>query len=117
MFGATLDAYTLFHTAEDAAGCPYLYFPAPWRLRALNRDGKVLEINMRRQNMTVTRRFAEMDAELEQEGLLRRTPLGRGELLFIPSSKAVHELVVQRLREDPYYLVETQCRARVQRPV
>ena len=27
MFGATMDSYTLFHTAEDAAKVPYLYKP------------------------------------------------------------------------------------------
>lgn len=105
MFGVTVNAYTLFHTAEDAAGCPYLYFPEQWRLRARDYDGNVHQINMRRQDMTVTRRFAKMDVVLEREGLLRRTRLGRGELLFIPSSRNVHEFLLDQMKRDPYYLV------------
>lgn len=105
MFGATMDTYTLFHTAEDAASCPYLYCSQPYTLRAFDYDGELHVIKMRRQDMSVPRRFEAMGGVLEGEGLLRRTRLGRGTLLFIESSRAVHEFVVDKLRHDPFYLV------------
>src|SRR5688500_5224230 len=50
MFGATMDAYTLFHTAEDAAEVPYLYMPEQFTLRTRGADGEVREIKMWRQD-------------------------------------------------------------------
>lgn len=105
MFGTSLNTYTLFHTAEDAAECPYLYYPEPYRLRVLNADRRQCEIHMRRQNMSVARRFTEMDTLLEREGLLERRTIGRGELLYLPSSRQVHSFVVDQLRREPFFLV------------
>jgi aminoglycoside N3'-acetyltransferase len=104
MFGATMNTYTLFHTAEDVAGCPYLYDPQPQQLRAVDASGQPVTVEMLRQNMRVARRFEQMDRVLEAAGLLRRQWLGRGELLFLPSSREVHKFLLRHLKEDPYYL-------------
>ncbi len=110
MFGATLDAYTLFHTAEDAAKVPYLYFPKQLTLRSRVPSGEVKEIPTWRQDMGVTRRFGAMDAWLEEQGLLIRRKLGMGELLYIPHAAAAHERIVKELKNDPLLLVAETAR-------
>jgi aminoglycoside 3-N-acetyltransferase len=106
MLGATLNSYTLFHTAEHDARVPYLYYPQPFDLRVLGPANQEIPVRMLRQDVTIQRRFAEMDRELEAKGLLRRVRLGIGELLFVPSSRSVHQYVVELLRREPYYLVQ-----------
>jgi aminoglycoside 3-N-acetyltransferase len=113
MFGATLDAYTLFHTAEDAAQVPYLYLPKQLTLRSKLPSGEVKQIPTWRQNMGVTRRFGEMDTWLEEQGLLVRRKLGMGELLYIPHAAALHERMVKELRIDPLLLVAESARSTV----
>lgn len=105
MFGVTLDTYTLFHTAEDAAQVPYLYESRPYRLQFVDRTGQILQITMRRQDMDIVRRFGQMDSWLEQRGLLVRRTLGLGQLLFIPHAGAAHQELVESLRIDPLLLV------------
>ena len=101
MFGATLDAYTLFHTAEDMAQVPYLYAPEQVTLRTRGKDDVIQSIRMWRQDMTVTRRFAATVDWLSGQGLVVRRKLGLGELLFIPNAQALHETMVKTLRRDP----------------
>lgn len=113
MFGATMDSYTLYHTAEDAAEVPYLYMPQQFTLRSRAGDGEVREIQMWRQDMGVPRRFAATADWLAEQGLLVRRKLGLGELLFIPSARALHETMVQTLRRDPLFLVDEKARAEV----
>jgi aminoglycoside 3-N-acetyltransferase len=105
MFGASMNTYTLFHTAEDAARCEYLYEPKPYDLRVRDRHGVIHPVHMLRQNMRIPRRFDEMDKDLQREGLLRQKRLGLGRLLFIPSALSVHQFLLDRLVRDPYYLV------------
>lgn len=105
MLGANLNSYTFFHTAEHAAGVPYLYFPEPYDLRVLDGSNREVAIKMLRQDMTVRRRFAAMDHELGSADLLRRARLGAGEILCIPNSLRTHEFLVETLRRDPYHLV------------
>jgi len=106
MFGATLDSYTLYHTAEDAAGVPYLYAPEQVTLRSKGRDGVVKAIRMWRQDMSVPRRFEATVDWLIDEGLLVKRKLGLSELLFISSARNVHEAVVNKMRQDPLFLVD-----------
>ncbi|MFN2406719.1 MAG: AAC(3) family N-acetyltransferase [Pyrinomonadaceae bacterium] len=113
MFGATLDAYTLFHTAEDAAHVPYLYAPEQVTLRTRRKDGVIQSINMWRQDMTVTRRFAATVDWLSEQGVVVRRRLGLGELLFIPNAQALHETLVRMLRRDPLFLVDEKARSEV----
>ena len=113
MFGATLDAYTLFHTAEDAAGVPYLYVPEQVTLRTKGSDGTVRSLQMWRQDMKVARRFAATAEWLSEQGLLIRRKLGLGELLFIPSARALHETMVTTLQRDPLFLVDESSRPEV----
>ena len=106
MFGVSLNTYTLFHTAEDAAGMAYLYEPSPCVLKVREPGGCVRDFPMRRQDMKVVRRFAAMDRWLEARGLLHRRRCGRGEILWLPHVAAVHEAVTSALRADPRLLLE-----------
>jgi aminoglycoside 3-N-acetyltransferase len=114
MFGASLDSYTFFHTAEDAAGVPYLYEKEPYTLRLLSPDGTEMTVRMWRQEMGhVPRCFGAMHSWLESRCLLQRRRVGLGEFLFIPDSMAAHEAVVAQLRADPLFLVEPRHRGAV----
>lgn len=110
MFGATLESYTLFHTAEDAAEVPYLYAPEQVTLRTRMKDGEVKSIKMWRQDMGVPRCFASTVDALAEQGLVVRRKLGLSELLFIPNARALHEHMVQTLRRDPFFLVDEKGR-------
>jgi aminoglycoside 3-N-acetyltransferase len=110
MFGVTLDCYTLFHTAEDAAKVPYLYEAEPYDLKMNNPAGGVRTIRMKRQDMQVQRRFAEMDNWFEEQGFLERRRLGCGELLWIAHSRAAHSALVAQLGANPFLLVSKQAR-------
>ena len=110
MFGATLDAYTLFHTAEDAAEVPYLYAPEQVTLRTRGKDGVIQSIQTWRQDMSVTRRFAATVDWLSEQGLLMQRKLGLSELLFIPNAQALHETMVKTLRREPLFLVDENAR-------
>lgn len=113
MFGVTLKAYTLFHTAADAARVPYLYERIPSHLEAIDRAGQIRPITMRRHDLSIPRRYAEMDHWLEQRGLLLRRSLGLGQLLFIPHAGATHRQLVDALQIDPLLLVAPEARASV----
>ena len=115
MFGATMDSYTLYHTAEDSAEVPYLYLPEQVTLRTVGTDGNVRELQMWRQDMSVARRFEATADWLVEQGLLVKRKLGLGELLFIPSARALHERVVEEMRRDPLFLVDEKARAEVSR--
>ena len=115
MFGATMDSYTLYHTAEDSAEVPYLYLPEQVTLRTRGADGDVREVLMWRQDMSVPRRFEATADWLVEQGLLVRRKLGLGELLFIPNARALHERVVEEMRRDPLFLVDEKARAEVSR--
>lgn len=113
MFGATLNTYTLFHTAEDAAGVPYLYEQTPYQLEAADLSGQIKTITMRRHDMGIARSFAQMDHWLEERGLLLRRSLGLGQLLFIPHAGAAHRQLAAALRVDPLLLVASAARASI----
>lgn len=104
MFGVSLNVYTLFHTAEDEANAPYLYEAEDYSLR-YRQNGTEHTMKMKRQDMTVTRRFAAMDQWLNQKGLLMKRRLGLGTLFFIPHAKQVHEALLSAMRDDPLFLV------------
>jgi len=113
MFGATMESYTLYHTAEDSAEVPYLYMPQQFTLRSRTAGGEIKEIPMWRQDMGVPRRFAATADWLAEQGLLIRRKLGLGDLLFIPDARALHETVVATMRRDPLFLVDEKARAEV----
>lgn len=110
MYGAALNSYTLFHTAEALASVPYLYFPHALSLRIRSGNAQVREIRMRRQDMNIPRRFAEMDSWLQERGLLHRARCGKGEILWMPHSQAVHQALLKALRSDPWLLVSEEDR-------
>lgn len=104
MFGTTLDAYTLFHTSEDAARVPYLYEEEIYHLKIQQRNNVERDFPMYRQNMKITRRFTEITPWLQERGLLTRHRLGLGELLWLPSARAVHQALLEALAENPWLL-------------
>ncbi len=105
MFGTGMHAYTLFHTAEDAAMVPYLYQASPVTLRYRTADGRQHAMTMRRHDMHVARSFEAKSSWLEEQGLLSRVPLGRGELLFIREAQSAHAALVNQLRSHPRFLL------------
>jgi aminoglycoside 3-N-acetyltransferase len=113
MFGANMNTYTLFHTAEDAGVVPYLYESKPYELFAKAPSGATIKVPMRRHDMRIPRRFEEMALWLAERRLLMRRPLGLGELMFIPSSAAVHRLIMDEFKRDPFFLVAPVARREV----
>jgi aminoglycoside 3-N-acetyltransferase len=111
MLGCSLEAYTLFHTAEDAASVPYLYKRSLCEVSCRDAIGIRWSWATLRHDMEVTRRFAEMDTWLEQRGLLQRVRLGLGTLLFIPDADAAHRALVSELRQNPWLLVAKSARS------
>ncbi len=105
MFGATMNTYTLFHTAEDAAMAPYLYEKHLYILKIASKDDHACNHSMHRHDMGVQRRFEEKKHWLEEQKLLFRYPLGAGELLWIPSASAVHNAVVAEIENAPGFLL------------
>jgi aminoglycoside N3'-acetyltransferase len=104
LFGVSFRAYTLYHTAEDAADSPYTYQNGiidP--LRYIGNDRQVHVRRSRRQSWT-PRRFAEAGDLLESAGLVKRVALGQGHLLFVRDSAKVHDFLVERLRKTPNFL-------------
>ena len=104
MFGVTFQAYTLYHTAEDASGSERAYEQATIdRLRVVDETGQVRECPTRRQSRT-PRRFAQCGDLMEHVGLVRRVQLGKGALLFVPDCAKAHDFLVERLRKIPDFL-------------
>jgi aminoglycoside 3-N-acetyltransferase len=110
MFGVSMNSYTLFHTAEDAAEVSYLYRTNRMTLRWRDASGRVSSYESRIHDMSFERRFAEVGVWLEGKGLLSRVPLGFGSLLFIPSAIDVHDALVTELARDPWFLVDKSSR-------
>ena len=110
MFGATMESYTLFHTSEDAAQIPFLYYPNRVTLRFRSPDGSIRSMPMWRQDMSITRRFAATTRWCEDQGLLMRVRLGLSELIFVPSARALHERVISEMRRDPMFLISEKAR-------
>ncbi len=106
MFGCTMNTYTLFHTSEHLAKCPYLYYPEQVNLSYVAQTGKTNSMKMWRQNMAYTRRFEAMDQELADQKLLKIHRLRDGRLLYIPDSRAVHQYLMDRFEENPSHLLK-----------
>jgi aminoglycoside 3-N-acetyltransferase len=110
MFGVTLDSYTLFHTAEDAAEVSYLYMRKKTVIAYRGPLGIRWHMLSYRHDMTVPRRFAEMENWLQERDLLVRRKLGMGELLYIPDAARLHDALVIELKNDPWLLVQSGAR-------
>jgi aminoglycoside N3'-acetyltransferase len=104
MFGVSFHYYTFFHTAEFEAGSEYAYQHGviDW-LRVLDETGAVRERASRRQNWAPMR-FAEAGELMERNGLVRRLPLGREFLRFVPDAAKAHDFLIERLRKTPDFL-------------
>jgi hypothetical protein len=113
MYAATLNTYTLFYTAMDAARVPYLYEEKRCKLNFQMANGAVGHLAMRRQNMQIPRRFAQMDIWMEKHGLLIRQNVRLGQLFYIPHAGELHRALVKILQEDPWFLVAEDKRQEV----
>ena len=105
MFGVSMNAYTFFHTAEDAAALPFLYEQCPYLLQYRDQAGGIHILNMWRHNMQIARRFAETRDWLEARGLLISRSLGLGELLYLPHTAEVHAALLEELKRDSFFLL------------
>lgn len=105
MFGATMESYTLFHTAEDDGQLRYLYETKHYKLQYRTGEGAVGQLCSRRHNMGIMRRFGQLDSWLEQRGILRRASCGLGQLLYIPHSLKLHQVLLKEFQEDPHFLL------------
>lgn len=105
MYGCTMNTYTLFHTSEDLAKCPYLYYPDQVDVSYVDSSGRTVVAKMWRQNMEYARRFESMEEELMKVGLLRSARLRDGKLLYIPDSLAVHNYLMDRFETNPRHLL------------
>lgn len=107
MLGVDFRCYTPFHTAEWESGSAFAYEPDEMnQLRFLDENGVLQERLRRRQNRIVPR-FQEAGVLLERRGLVRRVPLGRSHLLFVPDMLKVHDFLVERLQKVPDFLRST----------
>lgn len=107
LLGVSFHSYTFFHTAEDASGSLFAYEAGTRdRLRVVGEDGRIRECWSKRQSRA-PRRFAEAGDLLERAGLVRRMPLGRGALLFVPDCALAHEFLVERLKRIPDFLYQS----------
>jgi aminoglycoside 3-N-acetyltransferase len=107
MFGITFHAYTLFHTAEDAAGSPFAYEATTIDpLRVLDEQGNLQTCPSKRQSRA-PRRFREAGEHLVNLGLVKKIRLGRDHLYLATNSANVHDYLVDRLRVIPDYLYST----------
>jgi aminoglycoside N3'-acetyltransferase len=110
MLGVSFRYYTPFHTAEAESGSEFAFEPDELvRLRFNDETGQLQERLSRRQNRIVPR-FHEAGDLLEQQGFVRRVPLGRSHLLFVSDMSKVHEFLVGRLHKIPDFLRST-CKA------
>lgn len=116
MFGARMHTYTLYHTAEDAANLPFLYEPRRYVLRFREAAGAVRTLTMRRQDVSIARRYEALNLQLESEGLLVRRPLVWGELILIPDAARLHCKIVDDMRQDPLLLVHESSRDMIANP-
>ena len=107
MFGCDLNTYTLFHTCEAYADSDYLYHPGTWKLQYIDCDGATAQLVSKRQDMSVPRRFRQMEEELCQKGLAKRQQFGCGCLLYIQDSSVVNKYVGDQIQKYPRYLVES----------
>ncbi len=111
LFGVMFHSYTLFHTAEDAAGSEFAYENGTLdRLRIVDERGEQQDCWSRRQSRA-PRRFAEAGVLLERDGLARRITLGRGDLWFVPDCSLVHDFLVERLKRVPDFLYQSCVRS------
>jgi len=108
MFGVSFAYYTLFHTAESESDsrCAFLPGQEVW-LRVIDESGQQRDCWSRRQNF-IAPRFDQVGDFLERVGLVRRTALGHGTLLFVPDCSGVHDSILERLRREPDFL-RTSC--------
>lgn len=104
LIGVTFHAYTLFHTAEDSAGSDFAYESATVdHLRVVDEHGNIQTCTSKRQSR-VPRRFSQVGEHLVRLGLVRKVPLGRNYLYFVPNCEDVHHYLVEKLRVTPDYL-------------
>lgn len=109
MFGVPMSCYTLFYWSEHAAGVQHLYYRDQVRVRMALPTGAI-RTNLMWRMSSIPRCFVEAGERMEEEGLLKSRLLGRGTLRLIPSARSVHHWLLERLKQDPEFLVASSAR-------
>lgn len=103
--GATLDANTTFHSAEELAGVPYHLQPAPTRCHIVDETGRELQRDCVLHYWGYPRRFGEMEAALFERGILKRGVIGAARTLLVEGGPML-DFTVDLLTRDTWHLVE-----------
>lgn len=102
--GTGLESNTVFHTVEAAVRVPYLLYDVSDTFTLVDAMGERHTATIRRHRARVRCRFASLEAEFIEEGLLKvgRVGAARASLLFGGLFEAWMRKVLAR---DPYYLL------------
>ncbi len=103
--GVTLDQNTMFHTFEAYAQLPYLMRSEDEAFTVTDAHGTTRTMRFRRHNRGPNRRFAATQDVFTAWAILRKGKVGAGESLLVEGAPMA-ELVLDRLQEDPNFLVE-----------
>jgi aminoglycoside 3-N-acetyltransferase len=109
--GVTLDANTMFHTAEELAGVPYHLQAEPTRCHIVDEGGRVLERACLLHNWAYPRRFGEMETILAEKGMLKSGRIAAARTLVIESAPML-DFTVNLLQADSWHLVKAEARPR-----
>ena len=101
--GCDLEVNTTFHAAEELAGLGYVCQRTPARATVLSPGGEKT-VSVRLHRYGVARRFSRAEGLLEEAGALRRGAVGEARCILVEAGPML-ELVLEKLREDPEFLL------------
>jgi aminoglycoside N3'-acetyltransferase len=110
LLGATVQAVSLVHHAEQREEVPYRYwkeFSGTWRDRGVEEE-RTYRMFVRDLSLDPQLRLAPIEDELASRGLLSAVPVGGGTVSGFDARDFVG-IARQRLRDDPLALLETQA--------
>lgn len=107
--GVSLHVNTCFHGIEALARLDYLLRELPEEFEVVDSKGIRSKATIRRHQPGVARRFAAVEELLEGRGILRRGPIGAAESRLV-ESRSMRDLVLERLQNDPCFLLEGGCK-------
>lgn len=103
--GCTLESNTTLHGVEETAGLGYVcQAPLVEAQIALPEGGRTVRIRIHTHGCGPARDFGAIGPLLERAGALRRGKVGGADCILVESGPMA-ELVLERLREDPEFLL------------
>jgi len=102
--GVTLESNTTFHAAEELAGVRYHLQPEPVRCRITTPEGE-RAVKCMIHAYGTPRAFADLEGELEREGILVRGRIGRATIRLVKAGEMLN-YTVRLLRGDELALVK-----------